>query len=120
MVDVTFALSIVSMFVGAIVLASERHFAFIAYSLDAAAAERAAAARLEALAAGAAPISAGRRDVPLPVSPGALPGGRCEEEVREVEPGLFQVEVAVSWPGRGAEGERRIRLATLVAREEGR
>ena len=45
---------------------------------------------------------------------------RAAEGILYIEPGLFHVEVAVSWPGRGADGERRVRLATLVAREEGR
>ncbi|MCK6480417.1 MAG: hypothetical protein L6R43_09790, partial [Planctomycetes bacterium] len=55
------------------------------------------------------------RPLPAAGGPGSLlEAAEGEERVREVEPGLFEVEVRIAWPLPGG-GRGESRLATLLA-----
>ena len=87
----------------------------IAFSFEDAVAHRAAAARLEEVRAFGKTPPAGRHAIPLsPDVRDSLPTARAEETVREREPGLFAMEVTVSWSGAGGE-PRSVVLSTLIA-----
>lgn len=119
LIEVTTAISLATIMAGAAIVATGEHFRFIAGSFEEAAAARAAAARLEALAAGAAPLAPGDRAFALASeTAGALPGVRGEERVRARGPRLFSVEVAIVWPVPAEGRERRVALETLVAAED--
>jgi type II secretory pathway pseudopilin PulG len=115
--EIMVCFAILAVVLGSLFTAQARDFRWLGDALDETRAERAAAARMEAYLSGRETPETGSRV--LPVDPGideGLPGARVEEEIREIEPGLYSVEVRVVWRGAGAE-ERRFVLATLVAAE---
>lgn len=120
LMEVVVATSIAVVMTGAITVAHEAHFGFIARSFEETVAARAAAGRLEEVGAGRGPLAEGVRAFALdPALARSLPRARGEERIRALEPGLFEVEAAVVWPdARERDAERRYALTTLVAREE--
>ncbi len=113
--EIVVSFTVLTVILGSLFVAQAREFRYLADAFDETTAERAAAARIETLLAGKAAPEAGTRALgPDPVLAEALPGVRLEEFVREVEPGLFSVEVRVRWGGAGRE-EHRVTLVSLVA-----
>ena len=105
---------------GAIFALRCRDYQVLGDSFRETAAQRTAAARLEALAAGTAEILPGvRRFDPDPEISRPLPDAFCEEEIREAGPGLVSVEVRVAWKGPGGEA-CRLSVSTLVLGEDRR
>lgn len=106
--------------IGGLATVTAAHFAFVAGAFERTVAERAAAARLEALAAGGAPLAAGVRPFePEPWARESLPGARGEERLVEHAPGVFAAEAAVIWRSSRDGEDRRAALATLIAAEVG-
>jgi Tfp pilus assembly protein PilV len=90
-----------------------RHFA---RSHEETVAGRAAASRLETLAASRDPLAPGTTAFDLGDAAASLKSGAARQTVTQEEPGLFRVETEVTW--RAADGtDARVVLATLVARE---
>lgn len=121
--EVVVALGCATTLAGSAVVATSAHFELAERAFERRVAERAAAARLEALSAGAVPLAPGERAFPLdPALADSIRGARGEERVRVLEPGLFEVEAAVILRGRpernGTVPEHRVALTTLLAREE--
>lgn len=61
----------------------------------------------------------GDHRVELPADASRLPNGRGVRTVREIEPGLFEVEVEVTWQAAGAGSPMTVNLVTRVAKEGG-
>ena len=57
----------------------------------------------------------GARGFALPPDATKLPGGRGTRTVQEIEPGLFEITVAVHWLPTGAEREATVQLTTRLA-----
>ena len=120
LIETVVGLSLATILAGGAVLATSAHFEVAGATLDRRVAERAAAARLEALAAGTVPLSTGEHAFALdPALATSIPGARGLERVRALAPGLFEVEASVVLPGLptrdGPPEPRRIGLTTLVA-----
>lgn len=111
LIEAVIALAVISVLAGAALTGLGAHLGTVRASFDELALTRLASGRLDEIrAADAAPVP-GEREVTAP-----RPGVTMRETVREREPGLFEVTVAVA----AAEGGRRVSLTTLVAREAGR
>lgn len=72
-------------------------------------------ARLDALRAMPA-IAAGETVVPSPARDVELPGERLVERIREVEPGLWEVELELSWTPLGATATVVRNVVTRLAK----
>lgn len=80
-------------------------------------AERTAAARLEALRPDSEPLRVGVTSFAVPDSSRAgLADPAGEQVVRELEPGLFEVAVTVSWGAPQSGRRSQARLVTLIER----
>lgn len=78
----------------------------------------AASGRLEQLQVGDGPLEPGTTGFPLP--PGAqqaLSNAAAVQTVKQLEPGLYEVQAKVSWSPTAAADPVSVTLTTLVARE---
>ena len=118
--EVVVSMSVLVVLLSAFTGMRDREARWLAETLRQTAAERAASARLEVLAAGGGPAGPGRRPFPLgPDAARVLPGATGEEEVGPATDGLLAVTVRVRW--KAPDGEERVAtLATLVPERRGR
>lgn len=107
--ELVIALAVITVIVTSVMVGERSQLAGVTRSFDRLAASRAAAARLEELAA--APLEPGRTMFDVD-----LPGHLGLQTVREVTPGLFEVRVRVERENGGGATS----LTTLMAREEWR
>lgn len=111
LIEAVIALAVISVLAGAALTGLGAHLGTVRASFDDLALTRLASGRLDEIrAADAGPVP-GEREVPAP-----RPGVTMRETVREREPGLFEVTVAVAAGGNAP----RVSLTTLVAREVAR
>lgn len=108
--EVVVSLAILTILIGAALGGEEAHRQTIAMSFDRLDAGLAASSHLERLREGGVLVP-GRRLVALDT-----PGAEVTEGVREIEPGLYEVQVVVFGPS----SERLAELTTRIAREESR
>ncbi len=78
----------------------------------------AASGRLEQLQVGDEPLEANTGEFPLPpAARQALSNAAAIETVKQLEPGLYEVQATVSWSPAAGVGPVSITLTTLVTRE---
>jgi hypothetical protein len=105
MIEVCVALAVLGLVAAGVFVGEEAQLRQVGRSFEELELSRAAAARLERMER----FEPGERDFPVEVR-----GAEGREIVRELEPGLLEVTVAVR------RGEHVVRLVTLVAPEVGR
>jgi prepilin-type N-terminal cleavage/methylation domain-containing protein len=82
---------------------------------------RLASGRLEELRNYEVELKEGQSEFPLPKLTADVSRDLSGEQlVRQLEPGLFEVEVRVRWRGRSGAGAPQVVLSTLMERRSGR
>lgn len=115
LIEAVCALVLLHVAAAALLVASLAHFQAVGSNFELLQAQRAAAAVLESHLAGARPCQIGQRELPED-TPAELPEAHLQEEIQELEPGLFRVQVQISWQSAGRP--QSLQLVTLLAREE--
>lgn len=117
-IELTVAAAVLSVLAAAIVHAGAGQGRVIRQSLCETQALRIAQSELESMQATSSALFVGSGRFALPEDGGVLPGGYGSRSLREVESGLFEVEVCVCWLPSGASDEREVRLVTRIACDE--
>lgn len=109
-IEAVVALAVLTLVATSVLVGEGAQLHGVARSFDELAASRAAAARLEELAATDAPLAPGVSAFPVEV-----PGCRGVQTVRRIEPGLFEVTARVE-----RDERMHVELVTRLARKEPR
>jgi Tfp pilus assembly protein PilV len=117
MLEVTIAVIVFAMLMSWAFAGNSGELRYAAAAFEQTRAERLAAGRLEALRPDSERLADGATTFAIPASAGAgLADAEGEQVVRELEPGLFEVAVTVSWGGRQSGRRSQARLTTLIER----
>lgn len=119
LIEVACAFAVLSVLATTVFLGEGSSFRATAESFCEMSAGQIAAGRIEEVTAADAPPVPGEQRFAVDEEVLAqLPNARAMQDVRELEPGLFEIAVEVSWTSPGGR-QQRVRLTSLIARKEG-
>ena len=117
MLEASISLVVLTVIATSVATTGSSQMRYFSRSHEETVAERAAASRLELLAATPEPIAEGTTEFALDrTAAEGLHAASARQTVARVEPGLFRVETEVTWTAADG-GTAHVRLATLVAQE---
>ena len=115
MVETMIAIVVVGVLATVVLSGDAPELRFVGESFAETKADRLASGRIERLRAANAALVAGESDFDLPAEHvRGLVAARGRQRVREIEPGLFEVVVAISWRPLGAERRREVELISWM------
>jgi len=115
MVEAVIAITIIGILAVAVSSGDAQELRFVAESFAETKADRLASGRIERLRSDGALLEPGESEFDLPAEfIRGLSGARGHQDVREIEPGLCEIVVAISWLPVGASRRRVVELTTWL------